>query len=163
MTSLKSCICYCNFSSNNSKNTNLRHNSLARTDHWNSKLSTNIQCEKKNHSAFLIFQNLQRNQQKNYISDIFWTFKSKLQIIHAVTYIHCFFLTLINVFLYVQYHTCISVSTIFSFCVLIFTFFVLLVSPRDAFYNLQCLIRFQYNLPVIRKYLQSTAKEKVSR
>ena len=44
---------------------------------------------------------LPKNKNKNYISDIFWTFKSKLQIIHAASYIHCFFLTLINVFLYV--------------------------------------------------------------
>ena len=34
------------------------------------------------------------------------------------------------------------------FCVFIFTFFFLLFSPRDKFYNLECLIRFHYNLLV---------------
>ena len=52
--------------------------------------------EKQLLSLFNISGNL---QESNYISDIFWTFKSKLQRIHAATYIHCFFLTLINVFL----------------------------------------------------------------
>ena len=28
------------------------------TDHWNSKLSTNVQCEKNNHSDFLISQKI---------------------------------------------------------------------------------------------------------
>ena len=37
---------------------NLRQNSLAGTDHWNSKLSTNIQCGNNKHSAFLIFQKI---------------------------------------------------------------------------------------------------------
>ena len=31
----------------------IRHISLSGTDHWNSKLSTNIQCKKSNQSAFL--------------------------------------------------------------------------------------------------------------
>ena len=71
--------------------------------------------------------------------------------------LHCFFLTLITVFPYVQCHICLyalSVNTIFSFCVFIFTFFFILFSPQDRFYNLPCLIRFHYNLPVIgdKKY-----------
>ena len=45
----------------------------------------------KNHSAFLIFQKICKKINKiNYISDIFWTFKSKLQIIHGATYIALF-------------------------------------------------------------------------
>ena len=39
------------------KNTNWRHNSLAGTDHWNSKLTKYILCEKDNYSVFLIFHN----------------------------------------------------------------------------------------------------------
>ena len=95
-------------------------------------------------SLFTISENLQESQQK---SDIFWTFNRKLQIVHEVTYIHCFFLTLINAF----YHASMSVCTIFSFCVFIFSFFSLHSSPRDTFYNLQCLIRFHCSLPVISR------------
>ena len=63
--------------------------SLARTYHRNSKLSTNIQCERNNCSVFLIFQKICKkiNKKRKNISDIFWAFKSKLHIIHAVTYI----------------------------------------------------------------------------
>ena len=46
-----------------------------------------IYCEKSNHSAFLIYQNINN---KNYTSGIFWVFKSKLQINHAITYIGLF-------------------------------------------------------------------------
>ena len=42
-----------------------KHISLAGTDHWNSKPSTNIQCKENNHSAFFnISENLQESQQK---------------------------------------------------------------------------------------------------
>ena len=76
------------FSSNNPKSTNRIHTSLAGADHLNSKLFTNIQCEKNNHSAFLLFQKIcKKIIKKNYISNIFWTFKGKLQIVHAATYI----------------------------------------------------------------------------
>ena len=37
---------------NNSKNSNWRQISLAGTDDWNSKLFTNIQWERDNHSVF---------------------------------------------------------------------------------------------------------------
>ena len=54
---------------------------------------------RSNHWVFLIFQKTCKKINKNnYISDIFWAFKSKLQIVHPATYIHCFFLNLINVF-----------------------------------------------------------------
>ena len=43
----------------------------------------------------------------------------------------------------------LSASTILWFYVFILTFFFLLFLPRDTFYNLQCLVRFHYNLPVI--------------
>ena len=95
-------------------------------DHWNSKLSTNVHCEKSNHSAFLTFQEIcKKNQQRNYISDTFWTFKSKLQIIHAATYIHCFFLTLINVFF--------MFSTIHLSLSLLFSHFLFLFSPSFSY------------------------------
>ena len=35
--------------------------------------------------TFNISENLQENQRNNYIFDIFWTFKRKLQTIHAST------------------------------------------------------------------------------
>ena len=114
------------FSSTNSKNTNWRHNSLAGNDHWNSKLSTHIWCEKNNHSAFLIFQNINK---KNYISGIFCVFKSKLEINHAAIYIvlflpdsnNCFFVCLVS-----YTHICFYY---FIICVFIFTFLILF-SPR---------------------------------
>ena len=43
----------------------------------------------------------------------------------------------------------LSASTILWFYVFILTFFFRLFLPRDTFYNLQCLVRFHYNLPVI--------------
>ena len=61
---------------------------------------------------FKIFKNLQENRQKNHIPGICWAFKSKLQITLAATYS--------------GYHTFISVSTVFSFFVFIFTFSFLL-------------------------------------
>ena len=56
------------------------------------KLSTNIQCEKNNQSAFLIFPKICKKIDKKLYSDIFWASKSKLQIILVlvVTYIALF-------------------------------------------------------------------------
>ena len=46
-----------------------------------------------------------------------------------------------------------SAFTILQFCIFIFTFFFMLFSLGDTFYNLQCLIRFHYNLLVtLRRY-----------
>ena len=62
--------------------------------------------------------------------------------------LHCFFLTLITVFLYFYYHIPLSVSNIFPFCIFYFhlVFFTLLAArPLSAVY---CLIRFHCNLPV---------------
>ena len=42
----------------------LQISSPSGTDHWNSKLSTNIQWKKNNHSVFLIFQKLCQNINK---------------------------------------------------------------------------------------------------
>ena len=118
---------------------------------------------------FKYFRKTTRESTKNYISDIFWTFMSKLQIIHVTNYIHCFFLILVNVFFHIF-------STIHPYLFLLFShlcscfhlFFFLPFSPRDTFYNLQCLIRFHYNLPVISQRQEETlhsprTKEKVLR
>ena len=83
------------------------------------------------------------------IKTIFWAFKSKLQIIHAATYItlflpdsnNCFFICLV---LYIPF--CLN-----YFLILRFYFHLLfhsLLATRHI-YNLQCLIRFHYNLPKI--------------
>ena len=64
-----------------------------------------IRLRKQPLSFFNILENLQEDQQKNSISDMCLTFKSKLQITDLLTFtatsatcIYCFFLTLINVF-----------------------------------------------------------------
>ena len=84
------------------------------------KLSTNIQCEKNNHPAYLIFQKICKKVNKKLI---FLTYFGplKLQIILSVTYIHCFFLTLINV-------SCMF-STIHPHLSLFFSHLVFLFSP----------------------------------
>ena len=52
-------------------------------------------------SFFDISENMQENQQKIYISDILWTFKSELRIIHVATHIAVFLHDSHNCFLYV--------------------------------------------------------------
>ena len=79
-----------------------------------------IQFQKNNHSAFLILQKICKK-----ILDIFWTFKSILQRIHAAAYIHCSFLTLINVFY--------MFSTIQPSLSLLFSHFVFLFSPSFSY------------------------------
>ena len=109
-----------------SQNTNWRHNSLVETDYRNSKLTTNIQCEKKNHSAFSVFRKIVKKINKNnYTSKIFWTFKSKLQIINAATYIALFLSDSNN---------CVFICLlpyIFPFCIFYFHLVFLLCSPQD--------------------------------
>ena len=98
---------------------------------------------------FEYFRNSARISAKRNYFGIFWALKSKLQIIHAASSIvlflpdsnHCFFICVVP---YIP-----IVSTIFSFCIFIFTFFFILFLPRDTFFNLQCSIRFHYNLPII--------------
>ena len=66
-----------------------------------------------------ISETLSEYQQKNDISDIFWSFKSKLQIIHAATYValflrdsnNCFFICLVP---YVP--ICLNYFLILCFC-----------------------------------------------
>ena len=108
-----------------------------------------IFSERKATTQLFLFQKLCQNINKeNYISSIFWTFKSKLQIIHDVTYVTLFLPGSKNFVSYVWYQISISVSAIFSFCVFIFTFFILF-SPWDTIYKLRSLIWFHYNLSVI--------------
>ena len=74
------------------------------SDYWDSKLSTNIQCEKNNHSLFFSFPKIYKNIEKaNDIPGILWAFKSRLQIIFAAPYMllflpdanNCFFICII--------------------------------------------------------------------
>ena len=115
---------------------------MAGTDNWNSKLSTNIQCKKNHHSAFLVFQKLCQNiNKKNDISGIFWAFRSKLQIIHGVTYItlflpdsnNCFFIcsvTYIPICLYYFWILCFYFH--FPFHLLLATSHILQVTMFDS-------------------------------
>ena len=61
----------------------------------------------------MISEKLYENQQKNYISDIFWNFKNRLQITHAATYIPFFYLF----------------STIHPYLSLLFSHLVFVFSP----------------------------------
>ena len=123
--------------------------------------STNIQCKNNNHSTFVRCQKICQNiNKKTIFLAYFESLKGNYRSYMRLT-LHCFFLTLITVFSYVQCHKTLSVSTIFSFFVFIFTFFFILFSPRHAFYNLQCLIRFDYNLPGDKKYFIVYFKEKL--
>ena len=122
-----------NFPWNNSKNTNYRYISSTGTDHWNSKLSTNIQSDKNNHSVFFnISENLKENQQNAiflaYSEYLKTHYRSFMQLLTS----YCLFMTL-NRFLYVKYHISISVfHYYFTILCLYFHHFFLLFSPRDT-------------------------------
>ena len=82
----------------------------------------------QNNSAFLIFQKIfKKVNKKNYISNIFWTFKGKLQIIHADTYIALFLSDSNNSFY--------MFSTIYPYLSLIFSHFVFLFWPYSTINN----------------------------
>ena len=76
-----------------------------------------------------ISETLSEYQQKNDISDIFWSFKSKLQIIHAATYValflpdsnNCFFICLVP-----------YLSQLFSHFVFLFSSSFSFSSPQDT-------------------------------
>ena len=130
-------------SSYNSINANQRQISRTRTDQYNSKLSKVIQFEKKQSLNFLIFEKICKRiikKKKNYISGIFWTFKSKFQIIHTATYITVFLPDSNNCFYYMLYHISIFALTIFSlFCFLFYLLFLNLLAPRHV-------LQFSYNV-----------------
>ena len=114
--------------------------------------------EKQTLSFFNIFEHLYENQQKSYISDIFWAFKMQLQIMHQATYIHCFFLNLINVFY--------MFSTLHRYLSILFSHFVFLLSPSFSYssrhgtystiYNVWW---FHYNLPVYHEDKKTLHKQ----
>ena len=90
--------------------------SLVGSDHRDSELSTNIQCEKNNLSLFLIFQKSAKILAKKLYLWHTWSFKSKLQIIFAACYIALFLPDINNCF--------------FNPCpFLLFSYFVFLFSP----------------------------------
>ena len=99
--------------------------------------------------------------------DIFWTFKSKLQIIHAATYIHCFFLTLINVFficLAPYIHVCLYYFLILcsSFH---FLFLTLLATRHILLFTISHSVSLQpaQNMTEIWKTLYSSRQKKKCR
>ena len=95
-----------------------------------------IQFEKKQSLSFLIFEKICERIIKSYISDIFWTFKSKFQIIYVSAYMTVFLPDSNNCFFYMQYHVSLSVSSLFSFFCFHSTFLFLTSSPQDTFCNL---------------------------
>ena len=89
---------------------------MARTDHWKSKLSTNIQFEKKYHSAFLIFEKLSQNIKKILY---FWHI---LDLSFLLSSNNCFFYMLSAIYLYLS---------------LLFSYFVFLFSPSFLYSSLR--------------------------
>ena len=73
---------------------------LAGSDQWDSKLSTNIQCEKNSQSVFFTFpKNLQKKSTKKTIFlAYFGPFKANYISFLRLLTLHCVFLTIISVF-----------------------------------------------------------------
>ena len=121
--------------------------------------------EKQPLSFCNISEDLPEYQLKNYISSLFWAFKSKLQIIHAASYVVLFLPDSNNCFLYVQCqcHISLSGSTILSFCVFIFhLLFHSLLSTRHilqfTMFDSISLVPAR-NISEIRNTSQSTSKK----
>ena len=74
---------------------------------------------------FYYFKKYSKKQKKNYISDIFWTFKNKLQIIHAAVYTGLFLPDPKNCFY--------TFSIIYQYLSLLFSHFVFLFSPSFSY------------------------------
>ena len=136
---------------------------MPETDHWNSKLEKNTQCEKTYHSSFSTLQKLFKKINKKIIGHI----KAGMGVLQLVCcifpeqmlylqieanssgYLLCiasFWLYSIFIYLVPYIHICL-----YYFLILCFHFYLvfLLFLPLFTFYNLQCLILFHYNLPVI--------------
>ena len=107
--------------------------SMTWTNHYNSKPSSYSVWEKTVTQFFNIWENM---REKSYISEIFWTFKSKFQIIYVSAYMTVFLPDSNNCFFYMQHHVSLSVSSLFSFFCFHSTFLFLISSPQDIFYNL---------------------------
>ena len=113
---------------------------MPETDHWNSKLEKNTQCEKTYHSSFSTLQKLFKKINKKIISDIFWAYKSwhgcsPISLLHIsrtnavsanwgwfirLLTLHCFFLTLLYFYIF---------STIYPYLSLLFSHFVFSFLP----------------------------------
>ena len=133
------------FSSNNSRSTNERHISLAGTDHLNSKLSTNFQYVKNNHSVFLISpKTCKEIHKKNYIPGICWPFKSKWQIMLAATYIARFLPDSNNFFICIIPYTHIYFSYFLILCSYFHLLFLTLLTMKHILqFTMFCIILFQ--------------------
>ena len=106
-----------------------RHISLAGSDHWNSKLSTNIQCNKNNQSVFLIFflKSARKSTKKLYFWHIWGLYRllTKLQIILAAAYVVLFLPDCSNCFF--------MYNTMHPYLFLLFSHFVFLFSPSLSY------------------------------
>ena len=125
---------------------------MAGTDHWNAKLSTNIQFKKNNLSVFLMFRNSPRvSTKKTRFLAYFGYEKAKYKSFMWLFTLHCFFLTLITVFfisLVPYIPICLYYFLIVCFYCHLFS--PSLFSPWDTFYNLQCLLEPAHNIRKIR-------------
>ena len=113
------------------------------TDQWSSKLSTSIQCEKNNHSAFLIFQKIYKkiNKKKTIFLAYFGILLLKTN--YRKFYLHSLFLpALINVFY--------MFSTVHPHLSLLFSHFVLLYLPSFSYSSRQEIYSTIYNLKPAR-------------
>ena len=148
-----------NSSSNNSKNTNhiihlleLVIEILSFRQIFNMRKTTT--------QRILCLRKSARKSTKKYIFlTYFQTFKSKLQIIQAVTYIHCFFLTLINVF-FIHFYYFLILCSYFHllFLALLTTRHILQFTMFDTIS-----LKPARNVTEIKNTSQSITKEKVSR
>ena len=118
------------------------------------------------HLFLNISETLPNYQQRNYISGIFWTFKIKLQIIHAATYIalflsdsnNCFFICLVSCI-----HICLYYFLIL--CFYFHRFFHSLLATRHILqFTMLDLISLRpvRNITEIKNSSWSTTKENVS-
>ena len=121
--------------------------------------------------SYYISNSLQENQQKKYIPGIFWTSKSKLQIILAVTDIAPFLHDSNNFFIRIK-NVSISLSDMYPYLFLLFSHFVFLFSPSLSYTSeMKHVLQFTVihtislqtarNITEIKNTSQSTMKEKV--
>ena len=87
---------------------------------------------KNNLSVFYYFRKFATESSTNYISGIFWTFRSKLKIINAAIYFAIFHPDSNNCFLHIL-NICLHHVSFFCFY---FTFFFILCLPLDTLHNL---------------------------
>ena len=141
---------------------------MAGTNHWNSKLSTNIQCKKNHHSTFLIFQKLCQNINKKTISLAYF---GPLEA-NYIQFIRLQFITLFLPDSNNWFFVCsVSYIPIFVYYFLILCFYFhlpchLLLATRHILQVTMfdsTLSQPAHNTTEIRNTSQSTTKEKVLR